>query len=148
MASNRSEDSGRRQSLAYHTKQSDHSVRLAPLIAPKSKSNHKLPSLEELGLSDELLASARGVCPSPAGNVGNQDLVLNDKVLREYKLQHGKGWKLFVMQAPPRNEKRAIFTRRTIGGRDLVYRLDVAQEPKQARACGNGNKCEFTRRFA
>ncbi|KAK5095270.1 hypothetical protein LTS08_008169 [Lithohypha guttulata] len=146
MASNRSEDSGRRQSLAYHTKQSDHSVRLAPLIAPKSKSNDKLPSLEELGLSDELLASARGVCPSPAENVGTQDLVLNDKVLREYKLQYGKGWKLFVMQAPPRNEKRAIFTRRTIGGRDLVYRLDVAQEPKQARACGNGNKSSADRR--
>jgi len=40
------------------------------------------------------------------------------------------------------NEARSISTRITKGGRKLTYVLNVIQQPKQARACGQGAKCE------
>lgn len=49
--------------------------------------------------------------------------------------------KPYIMQQPP-NEGVATFTRQTIGGKNLSYRLKVVQQPEKARACGSGPRCK------
>ena len=43
------------------------------------------------------------------------------------------------------NETTSHIIRQTVGGRKLRYELNVLQQPKQARACGQGAKCKSSR---
>lgn len=47
----------------------------------------------------------------------------------------------FTMEAPA-NEDTNTFSRRTVDGRTLTYRLTVLQQPERARACGAGARCK------
>lgn len=135
-----------RSSVDSRTKSGDSSFKLAPLLAPKHANADRLPSIKELDLSAELLASARGVVkPPPTGRVTREALGIDGQPLQEYKLKHGKRLASFIMQTPA-HERGVTTTRETIGGRTITYRLEVAQDPKQARACGNGIKSSSDRR--
>lgn len=48
----------------------------------------------------------------------------------------------YIMEKPV-NETEVTCVRETVGRRTLRYRLDVIQEPKKARACGNGPRCKY-----
>lgn len=52
--------------------------------------------------------------------------------------------KKYMMQVPERSEPVQTYTRMTQDGRELTYRLEMCQQPRQARACGNGARCELT----
>lgn len=146
ISSEAASNGNQRPSLDSSTKSSDSSIKLAPLLAPKHASADRLPSIRELDLPAELLASARGtVKPPPDRKNPRQKFGINGQPLKEYSLKHGKRLASFIMQKPP-HERRAISTRDTVGGRRLTYRLEVAQDPKQARACGNGIKSSSDRR--
>lgn len=51
--------------------------------------------------------------------------------------------KAYNMQQPA-NEGVASFSRQTIGGKNLSYRLKVVQQPEKARACGSGPRCKYS----
>jgi len=42
------------------------------------------------------------------------------------------------------NETKSSFRRTTRDGRNLLYKMEVIQQPEQARACGSGAKCKST----
>lgn len=42
------------------------------------------------------------------------------------------------------NETDAVFSRTTMDGRKLTYKLRVIQQPERARACGSGAKCMYS----
>jgi hypothetical protein len=46
--------------------------------------------------------------------------------------------------APP-VQRPFTMKRKTKGGRDLLYRATILQEPERARACGSGLKCKDER---
>ena len=79
-----------------------------------------------------------------------QDLLLSEYELTDVDIYPGPEKKdiirrtsrTFVMQTPA-NENTAVLTRKAAHGEELTYRIDIAQAPKQGRACGNGPKCEY-----
>lgn len=134
-------------------------VRLPSLITPKytpgdpsfvpgdDNLSDPLPSLKDTGL----LQQGRGVIPkgrskSDPGKVRRFEY--QGRLLKEYEVRHSDKNKkaidiICVMQVPNGPEGNARFTRTNEAGRTITYELDVAQPPKQARACGNGPRCEF-----
>lgn len=133
----------RKHAKLIEPRRSKDDLRLPPLIAPQSSAlepatRERLPSIEEL----DLLKAARGVFvprPVPEGLGEDQVLILGDRVLKEYWINNT----VYVMQAPIKNENSAVAERTTVSNRRLRYVLEVAQPPKQARACGNGPRCKF-----
>lgn len=69
---------------------------------------------------------------------GTTPATFQGKPLRTYNINNEN----FVMEIPD-NEGRTEFLRKTIGGRVLRYELNIIQEPRKARACGNGPRCKF-----
>ena len=123
------------------TKQGDPRLQLAPLIAP-ARPIERLPTLGESDLQ-VLLQAGRGTNRPPTpDDPENQEYYLNGRRISEYSLKDTEGYKTFIMQAPVANEGSAVISRTTASGRSLSYYLEVAQQPKQARACGNGPRCE------
>lgn len=142
----------------------DLSLRLPPLktIAPRhsedftlradrQSSDSPLPAISDLGLPkfDQLLQQGRGVyVPPPIRSQSESDKSLECRGHRlvEYTLkdsdQKSVQYSRYVMQAPHSNENHAKYTLINEAGRSISYVLDVAQPPKQARACGNGPRCE------
>lgn len=51
--------------------------------------------------------------------------------------------KYYMMTKPETQEPVVTMTRMTQDGRELTYRLEMCQQPRQARACGNGARCKY-----
>ena len=78
---------------------------------------------------------------TPVVHNPNEVVTFEGKPVESYEICN----RIFVMEKPE-NETRTTFTRATVGGRRLKYVLDVIQQPKKARACGNGPRCKFKAR--
>ncbi len=63
-------------------------------------------------------------------------LYIDDQPIRTYVV----GGLRYNMAQPP-NETVSEFSRYTVDGRRLTYRLNVVQQPEKARACGSGPRC-------
>lgn len=51
--------------------------------------------------------------------------------------------KYYMMPKTETQECVRTMTRMTQDGRELTYRLEMCQQPRQARACGNGARCKY-----
>jgi hypothetical protein len=63
-------------------------------------------------------------------------IYIDDQPIRTYVV----GGIKYNMAQPP-NETMSEFSRYTVDGRRLTYRLNVVQQPEKARACGSGPRC-------
>lgn len=104
----------------------------------------QLPSLKEsLGLTDD-----QPLLPRPGPTTApSVPRLINPTTARLYVdnilcLTYQICGKSFTMQVP-QNEGVAAFTRQTMSGKNLSYRLKVVQQPEKARACGSGPRCKL-----
>ena len=108
-------------------------------LLPKPTRGLSLPALTDIISFDERAgAPARNhSLPNPPEFFipGVSVPYLDDRPLKQYFIE-GKS---YIMQKPE-NENHNEYIRTTVGGRRLKYELQVIQNPKKARACGNGPK--------
>jgi hypothetical protein len=101
--------------------------RLPPITALVNPSpRHLVPIAPRPALSQDCLLKLAGLPNEYTGPRVALYKILEEKYIME----------------KPLNETLVAYDRETIGGRRLGYKLDVIQEPKKARACGNGPRCE------
>lgn len=113
----------------------DSSLKLRPLLPkqfdPTQLLPVELPNLREF-LKDALHPQSRSL--SVPG------LVVDGLPLKVYEIVGKK----YIMQQKEKSDPVQMWKRVTQDGRELTYRLEMCQQPRQARACGNGARCKLS----
>lgn len=109
----------------------DSSLKLRPLL-PKhfDDTRIELPHLREF-LKDAL--------NPPSRSLSVPTLLVDGRPLKVYEICGKK----YIMQIKEKSDPVQVWKRVTQDGRELTYRLEMCQQPRQARACGNGARCKL-----
>lgn len=111
----------------------DSSLKLRPLLPKQFDAEHpriELPNLKEF-LKDAL--------NPPLRSLSVPGLTVNGLPLKFYDICGKK----YIMQQKDKSDPVQVWKRVTQDGRELTYRLEMCQQPRQARACGNGARCKW-----
>lgn len=112
----------------------DSSLKLRPLLPKQIDAapliqNIQLPSIKSF--FNEVLQPITRSASVPG-------LILDGLPLKIFKICG----KQYMMQISQNQSDVETMTRVTQDGRELTYRLEMCQQPRQARACGNGARCK------
>lgn len=119
------------EASANHT--FDSSLKLRPLLPKHFDAGHlariELPNLRE-HFKDSF---------NPPRSLSLPSLLVHGRPLKVYQICGKK----YIMQQKEKSEPVQVWKRMTQDGRELTYRLEMCQQPRQARACGNGARCKL-----
>lgn len=128
------DESVQRLTVALANQKFDSSLKLRPLI-PKQFNAAELLKRTELPSIRQFLGEALN---PPIRSLSVPSLILDGLPPKVYEICGKK----YIMQIKDKSEAVQVWKRKTQDGRELTYRLEMCQQPRQARACGNGARCK------